>query len=182
MISKAVQILRCLFYLVIVLNNIKQKYINSAVLLLAASVIVKIISAVYKIPLTSFIGATGRGYFNTAYNLFMPMHAIIMGALPVAFTHLISKYREKVILPRYINSKRSGAAFFSAGIIGTALMLVIAEPYANAISSPKSLPAICAMAPAVFFSAAAALNRSFSEGHMNMVPTSVGQVIEAAFK
>lgn len=183
MISKAVQILRCLFYLVIVLNNIKQKYINSAVLLLAASVIVKIISAVYKIPLTSFIGATGRGYFNTAYNLFMPMHAIIMGALPVAFTHLISKYREKGD-PAKVYKLKKGAAllFFASGIIGTALMLFIAEPYANAISSPKSLPAICAMAPAVFFSAAAALNRSFSEGHMNMVPTSVGQVIEAAFK
>lgn len=156
MISKAVQILRCLFYLVIVLNNIKQKYINSAVLLLAASVIVKIISAVYKIPLTSFIGATGRGYFNTAYNLFMPMHAIIMGALPVAFTHLISKYREKGD-PAKVYKLKKGAAllFFASGIIGTALMLFIAEPYANAISSPKSLPAICAMAPAVFFSAAA---------------------------
>lgn len=177
------QIKRCLFYLVVVLNNIKQKYINSAVLLLAASVIVKIISAVYKIPLTSFIGATGRGYFNTAYNLFMPMHAIIMGALPVAFTHLISKYREKGD-PAKVYKLKKGAAllFFGAGIIGTALMFLAAAPYANAISSPKSVPAIYAMAPAVFFSAAAALNRSFSEGHMNMVPTSVGQVIEAAFK
>lgn len=177
------QIGRCLFYLVVVLNNIKQKYINSAVLLLTASVVVKIISAVYKIPLTSFIGATGRGYFNTAYNLFMPMHAIIMGALPVAFTHLISKYREKGD-PAKIYKLKKGASFlfFAAGVIGTALMCLAATPYANSISSPKSVPAIYAMAPAVFFSAAAALNRSFSEGHMNMVPTSVGQVIEAAFK
>lgn len=96
----------------IVLNNIKQKYINSAVLLLAASVIVKIISAVYKIPLTSFIGATGRGYFNTAYNLFMPMHAIIMGALPVAFTHLISKYREKGDPAKVYKLKKERRCFF----------------------------------------------------------------------
>ena len=170
-------------FLVILLNNIKQKYINSAVLLLAASVIVKIISAVYKIPLTSFIGATGRGYFNTAYNLYMPLHAVIMGAFPVALTHLISKYREKGD-PEKVYKLKKGAAilFFCVGLAGTALMLLAATPYANAVSSPKSVPAICAMAPAVFFSAAAALNRSFAEGHMNMVPTSVGQIIEAAFK
>lgn len=167
----------------IALNNIKQKYINSAVLLLAASVIVKIISAVYKIPLTSFIGATGRGYFNTAYNLYMPLHAVIMGAFPVALTHLVSKYREKNDAGKiYKLKKGAGIIFFAVGLIGTALMLLMAGPYANAISSPKSVPAICAMAPAVFFSAAAALNRSFAEGHMNMVPTSVGQIIEAAFK
>ena len=183
MIFKAVQIRRCLFYLVIVLNNIKQKYINSAVLLLAASVIVKIISAVYKIPLTSFIGATGRGYFNTAYNLYMPLHAVIMGAFPVALTHLISKYREKNDSQKIYKLKKGAAIlFFAVGVLGTALMLIAAAPYANAVSSLKSVPAICAMAPAVFFSAAAALNRSFAEGHMNMVPTSVGQIIEAAFK
>lgn len=165
------------------LNTLKQKYINSAVLLLAASVIVKIISAVYKIPLTAFIGATGRGYFNTAYNIFMPMHAVIMGALPVALTHLISKYREKND-PAKVYKIKKGASllFFVLGIAGTALMLLLARPYAQAVASPKSIPAIFAMAPAVLFSAAAALSRAFAEGHMNMVPTSVGQVIEAVFK
>ena len=165
------------------LNNLKQKYINSAVLLLAASVIVKIISAVYKIPLTAFIGATGRGYFNTAYNIFMPMHAVIMGALPVALTHLISKYREKNDPAKvYKINKGASLLFFMLGIAGTALMLLLARPYAQAVASPKSIPAIFAMAPAVLFSAAAALSRAFAEGHMNMVPTSVGQVIEAVFK
>ena len=114
------------------LNNLKQKYINSAVLLLAASVIVKIISAVYKIPLTAFIGATGRGYFNTAYNIFMPMHAVIMGALPVALTHLISKYREKNDPAKvYKINKGASLLFFMLGIAGTALMLLLARPYAR---------------------------------------------------
>lgn len=171
------------FSLVILLNNLKQKYINSAVLLLSASVIVKIISALYKIPLTAFIGATGRGYFNTAYTLFMPMHAVIMGALPVALTHLISKYREKNDSEKIYKLKKGASLlFFLLGAAGMALMLLFARPYAQAIASQKSIPAIFAMAPAVLFSAAAALNRAFAEGHMDMVPTSAGQVIEAVFK
>ena len=98
------------------LGDLKKKYINSAALLLTASVLVKAISAVYKIPLTAYIGATGRGYFNMAYNLYMPVHAIIMGAFPVALTHLISKYREcgdKMQVARL--KKASGIMFFAVG-------------------------------------------------------------------
>ncbi len=172
-----------LFVSVIFLNNLKQKYINSAVLLLVASVIVKAISAVYKIPLTSYIGATGRGYFNTAYNMYMPVHAVIMGAFPVALTHLISKYREKKDAGKiYMLKRASNILFFAVGILGTVLMLFAAQPYSNIISSPKSVYAIYVMAPTVFFSAMAASKRAFAEGHMNMVPTSAGQVIEAVFK
>ena len=76
-------------------QGLKQRYITSAFILLAATVIVKIISAVYKIPLTNYIGATGRGYFTVAYNLCLPMHAITMGAFPIAVSKLVSRYEAK---------------------------------------------------------------------------------------
>ena len=56
----------------------KQKYLSAAGLLLVATAAVKVIGAVYKIPLTGLIGGTGRGYFSTAYTLFMPVHAITL--------------------------------------------------------------------------------------------------------
>lgn len=61
-------------------------------MLLVSTVIVKIISAIYKIPLTAYIGATGRGYFSIAYNLCLPIHALTMGAFPIAMSKLVSKY------------------------------------------------------------------------------------------
>lgn len=166
------------------LNNTKQKYISSAVLLLLSSILVKAVSAVYKIPLTAYIGATGRGYFNIAYNLHMPIHAIIMGAFPIALSHLVSKYNENGDSAKIYSIKRAARVlFFIAGVVGVALMLVFAKPYAEIISSsPKSIYTIYAFAPTIFFSAMAACGRSLSEGYMNMVPTSVSQIIEAVFK
>ena len=76
-------------------KSLKQRYLTSAFILLAATVIVKIISAVYKIPLTSYIGAEGRGYFSIAYNLCLPVHSITMGAFPLALTKLVSSYEAK---------------------------------------------------------------------------------------
>ena len=76
-------------------QTIKQKYISSAFILLTATIVVKVISAVYKIPLTGYIGAVGRGYFSVAYNLCMPIHALTMGAFPLALTRLVSRYEAK---------------------------------------------------------------------------------------
>ena len=168
----------------IILNNSKQKYISSAVLLLLSSILVKAISAVYKIPLTAYIGATGRGYFNIAYNFYMPVHALIMGAFPVALSHLVSKYNEHGNNAKiYSLKKASNRLFFVIGVLGLGMMFAFAKPYAEMISSsPKSIYTIYILLPSVLFSSMAACRRSLAEGYMNMVPTSVSQIIEAAFK
>ncbi len=167
----------------IFLNNLKQKYIGSALLLLLSSVAVKLISAVYKIPLTAYIGATGRGYFNIAYNLYMPVHAVIMGAFPIAISHLVSKYNASGNSAKIYSLKKAGRLlFFIAGVLGTALIILFARPYSNIVSSEKSIYTIYVIAPTVLFSAICAANRSLAEGFMNMVPTSVSQIIEAVFK
>ncbi len=153
-------------------------------MLLIASVLVKAISAVYKIPLTAYIGATGRGYFNIAYNFYMPLHALIMGAFPITLSHLVSKYNEKKDQAKIHSLKKAAKIlFFAVGMLGLVLMLVFAKPYAELISSsPKSIYTIYVLAPTVLFSSMAAYRRSFAEGYMNMIPTSVSQVIEAVFK
>lgn len=165
------------------MNNLKQKYIGSALLLLLSSVAVKLISAVYKIPLTAYIGATGRGYFNIAYNLYMPVHAVIMGAFPIAFSHLVSKYNEQGNSAKIYSLKKAGKLlFFIVGVLGTVLIILLARPYANMVGSDKSIYTIYVIAPTVFFSALCAGSRSLAEGFMNMLPTSVSQIIEAVFK
>ncbi len=44
-------------------QNKRQSVLNGAVILMAAVVLVKIIGALFKMPMTSMIGITGRGYF-----------------------------------------------------------------------------------------------------------------------
>lgn len=165
-------------------QSLKQRYITSAFLLLLATVVVKVISAVYKIPLTNYIGAMGRGYFTVAYNLCMPVHALTMGAFPLALTKLVSAYEAKNdrIKVKALR-KASQRLFFIVGLAGLAFMLIMAKPYANLISSsPKSIYTILALAPSVFFSCICASHRAFAEGFLDMTATAVSQTIEAFFK
>ncbi len=162
----------------------KQKYLSAAALLMVATAAVKVIGAVYKIPLTGFIGATGRGYFSTAYTLFMPVHAITLGAFPIALSGLVSKYRATGDGARVAALQRSARGlFFWVGLAGTALMVLLAGPYTRLVAgAPRAIYTVLILAPTAFFSAMAAARRAFAEGHLNMVPTSVCQVLEAVFK
>lgn len=162
----------------------KSKYLSSAFLLLITSVIVKIIGAVYKIPLTAFIGAVGRGYFAAAYNLCLPIHAITMGVFPVALSRLVSKYNACENNKKILALKKSSyRMFFIVGIIGMVVMIVLSKPYSIYIAhSPKSFYTILVLAPSILFSCLASSYRGYYEGFLNMHPTSVSQTIEAFFK
>lgn len=176
-------LLHCLLFLVMFVN-IRSRYLSSAFLLLVTNIVVKIVGAVYKIPLTTFIGGVGRGYFATAYNLCMPIHAITMGAFPIALSRLVSEYNAvsdtRMVQALKLSSYR---VFFAVGAIGTGIMIVFAVPYSRLIaSSPDSIYTILVLAPSILFSSMAAAYRGYYEGYMNMVPTSVSQGIEAVIK
>ena len=69
----------------------KQNVLGGAMVLVVATALVKIIGAVYKIPVTGIIGSLGRGYFGAAYNIYTPIYAISMAGLPVAVSAIVSK-------------------------------------------------------------------------------------------
>ena len=94
---------------------------------------------------------------------------------------------QDVALHRYRNARQtyrvSFRLFIIIGVVGTAVMLLLAYPYAVWISkSPNTLYSILAIAPAVFFCCAMSIYRGYYEGLSNMVPTGVSQVIEALGK
>ncbi len=176
--------MRCFIFLFGDFVNSRSKYISSALLLVITSLCVKIIGAVYKIPLTAYIGAVGRGYFAAAYTVCLPVHALTMGCLPVALSRLVSKYNANSNKTAIVGLKFASTRLFClVGFVGMCVMLIVAYPYSVFIAdAPKSVYTIVALAPSVFFSCLAASHRGYYEGFQNMVPTSVSQFIEAAAK
>ncbi len=161
----------------------KQSMLNGAMVLMAAIILVKIIGALFKMPMTSMIGITGRGYFNSAYEIYTPIFAIAMAGLPVAVSKMVA---ESVALGRLRQARRifsvSKKLFLIVGTLGTLILLIIAFPYAKWIANIKSLPAILCVAPSIFFCCYMSAYRGYYEGLRNMVPTAISQVIEALGK
>ena len=69
----------------------KQNFLQGTAILALATAIVKVIGALYKIPLNAIIGAQGFGYFNTAYEIYNVLLMISTAGLPVAMSRMISQ-------------------------------------------------------------------------------------------
>lgn len=151
--------------------------------LAAATLIVKIIGILYKIPLSNMVGAVGRGYFDSAYNLYIPIYTISMAGLPVAVSKMVSQY---MALKRYrdvkMTFKVAARLFLITGTLGTVLLLILAYPYAYLAKSMEALPAIFAITPSIFFCCIMSIYRGYYNGLRNMTPTAMSEVWEAIGK
>ncbi len=161
----------------------KQSVLNGAMMLMFGVVLVKLIGALFKIPLTDMLGATGRGYFNSAYEVYTPIFAISMAGLPVAVSRMVA---ENVALNKHREARMvfnvSKRIFILVGIIGTLVLLIAAYPYAHFVAGIKALPAVLCVAPSIFFCCFMSAYRGYYEGLRNMTPTAISQVIEALGK
>ena len=160
-----------------------QTLLNGALILSLASLIVKVIGVIYKIPLSNMIGTVGRGYFDSAYNLYVPIYTVSMAGLPVAISNMVSKamamgnYRDVKII-----RKVAQRLFLIVGIIGTIAMFILAFPYAMSAKNMDVLPAVFVITPSIFFCCIMSSYRGYYNGLSNMTPTAVSEVFEAAGK
>ena len=158
---------------------------GTAVLLISA-VIVKLIGALFKIPLSSAhcLGDEGFGFFSSAYDLFSPLYSLAMAGLPVAVARTVS---EHTAAGRYrdarLSYRLSRKFFLIAGIIGTAVFAALVIPFVRLTDATgKTAPALFAVAPAVLFSCILSAERGYYEGLNNMLPTAVSELTEALCK
>ncbi len=160
-----------------------QSLLNGALILSLATIVVKVIGVIYKIPLSNMIGTVGRGYFDSAYNLYVPIYTVSMAGLPVAISNMVSKamatgkYRDVKII-----RKVAQRLFLVVGILGTLAMFILAYPYALSAKNMDVLPAVFVITPSIFFCCLMSSYRGYYNGLSNMNPTAISQVFEATGK
>ncbi len=161
----------------------KQTFLHGAALLAIATAVVKVIGALYKIPLKMIIGDLGFGYFNTAYEVYSVLLMISTAGLPVAMSRMVS---EAATLGHYNRVRQvyrtSRAIFVGLGIVSSLLMMVGCRALAGFQRQPDAWFAFLCLGPCALLVGLLATYRGFFQGQGNMIPTSVSQVLEAAFK
>lgn len=166
-------------------KNKRQSFLEGAMTLMIAMALVKILGAVFKIPLGNMIGASGMGYFQTAYDLYLPVYAVALSGLPIAVCRMVASYMAqgntrdaRTVL------KVAQKTFLVTGITATALVLAMAWPYLRMIGAKNNdaLLSIIVIAPAILFCCIMSTYRGYYEGLCNMTPTAISQVIESLGK
>ena len=164
-------------------NNNKQSFLHGAALLAIAVAVVKVIGALYKIPLKGIIGDQGYGYFTTAYDIYNVLLMISTAGLPIATSRLISEANS---LGHYNQVRRiyktSRTVFLGLGIFSTFVMVLGCHWLSTMMEQPDAWAAILCLAPCALFMGIMSPCRGFFQGQGNMRPTSRSQMLEAVIK
>jgi stage V sporulation protein B len=109
----------------------KQNFLQGTALLAMATAIVKVIGAIYKIPLNAIIGKQGFSYYSTAYEIYNVLLMISTAGLPVAMSRMISQASSLGHNNRIRRIyKTSRAIFLALGITGSLLMTLFCRQLA----------------------------------------------------
>ena len=103
----------------------KQSFLQGVAVLTAATIIVKLLGFIYKVPLQNILQERGFGYFNTAYDVYNVLLMISTTGLPVAVSRMISQAQA---LDNYAQIRKiysvSMKVFLTIGVVVKLIILV----------------------------------------------------------
>lgn len=157
-------------------------FVAQAAILAAASLFVRFIGFLYRLPLTNLIGDEGNAYYAAGYTIYT--FALIMSSagLPSAISKMVS---ERLALKQYRNAheifKASLWVAIIGGMAGAVFLLVGAGWLARMTGYPEAVYAIRTLSPTILIVAIMAVLRGYFQGMRNTIPTALSQMIEQIF-
>ncbi len=161
----------------------KKSFIQGAAVLAAAGLLVKVLGAVFKIPLGNMIGADGMAYYSPAYYVYSFFLVLATAGIPVAISRMVS---ERTSFGKFGEAHRvfkiSTVLMTVIGSISFLIVFFGAELLSGLFNMPEAALAMRAIAPALLFVPVMAAYRGYFQGMQDMAPTAVSQVIEQVFR
>ena len=162
----------------------KQNFMHGAAILTIGVMIMKVLGAIYKVPLANILGDYGYGLFLATYNVYNIFFTLSTAGLPVALSRLIAEADANGLEVRKEKTFRTAIGTFAViGILFSSIMFFgngwLAESY---LRKPDAALSVRAMAPAIFLVCLVSAYRGYCQGNGNMIPTTVDEVLEVLFK
>lgn len=165
-------------------NDAGKNLIVQGSILAFASIVVRLIGIIYRIPLTNIVGNEGMGYYGFAFEVYSFLVILSTNAIPVAVSKLTAA---RMARHEYKNAQAifKCSIKFAAVLSGTlALITFIGAPLISKLmfgGITEVAPALRVLAPTVFVCAVMGVFRGYTQGLGTMAPTGFSQVVEQIF-
>lgn len=157
--------------------------VKGALIIALGGFIAKLLGAFYRIPLTNIIGSEGIGIYQLVFPLYSLLLTISSTGIPQSLSKLIA---ERLSLGEKARAdgifKTSLILFGSIGLIGSILMALFARTISSLQGEPLASTAYLLISPSVFLVSVISCFRGYFQGRLNMLPTSLSQVLEQIIK
>ena len=161
----------------------RNSVLKGTISLTIATITVKIIGLIYKIPLTRFLGEEGMGYFNSAYTVYAFFYILCTAGVPKAVTILISEARGAGRVGDDRKTARVALGMFTfVGILVTLTFFLLSSPLSILIGNSRACYTMLAIAPSILFISVSAVIRGYLSADMEFSVIAVSQIIEGVGK
>lgn len=155
-------------------------YIFQGVILASASIIVRMIGLLYRIPLGRIIGDVGNSYYSCAFEIYSLILIISSYSLPLAVSKIVSA---RLGTGDRKNIRRILKAALGFGIVVGAAGALVAYFGADFLTgtllkTPEGAICLRVLAPCILIVAVLGVVRGYFQGLGSMIPTAVSQIIE----
>lgn len=161
----------------------KKSFVQGAVVLGAAGIVIKVLGAFFRIPLANLIGDEGMGYYQTAYPIYVLFLTLATAGIPIAISRLVA---ERIAVDDYQEAHRvfkiSFILMFCIGAVSASICFFGAGTLVGAMGNPGAKYAMMALAPALLFVPIQAAYRGYFQGMQDMKPTAISQISEQFFR
>lgn len=163
----------------------KQKsFFKGALILTIAGVLGKMLGALYRIPFNRIVGEEGAALYGLSYSVYQILFALSTAGIPLAVSKMVAVYEERQESGESLRLLK--AAFAMLALIGLLVGLFVftqAERIAVFVfNEPAAALSLKMLSPAMLFSCLMAVLRGYFQGHQQMVPTAISQILEQFFR
>ena len=159
----------------------KGAFLKGAIWIAAGGLIAKIIGALYRIPLTNYIGGKGLGLYQMVYPAYCLLLTVSATGIPSSIAKLTAERIARKQGDRAV-FRTAMKLFLVVGGVGGVLLAVIAPFLASAQGSESVLGGYYTLAPSVFLVSAISVFRGWFQGRNKMYPTALSEITEQAVK
>lgn len=158
----------------------RNEFIAQGSILAVASILVRVIGIVYRIPVTNIIGDKGNGYYSLAYSVYTILLLLSSYSLPLAVSKMVSARVER---GQWVNVKRVLQCAILFGLcVGTlfAVLVLLGAKLFTSVFFHTEMAAIALrfMSPTILIMAMLGVFRGFFQGLQNTIPTAISQIFE----
>lgn len=161
-------------------KNTTKNLIRQGSILVASSLVVRIMGLLYRIPITNLWGDQGLGTYGDAYQVYSFFLVFASFSIPAMMSKMMG---ERLATGQYANAKKVfRCAMYLVGGIGLVCMLImwfgcdlIAVKLYN---NPDAAQAIRFLGPTILIVSLMSVIRGYFQGMNNMKPTAISEVIE----
>ncbi len=160
-------------------ENLKKNFLVQGSILAAASIVVRFIGLIYRIPMTRILGDTAMGYYSYAFEIYNLALILSSYSIPLSVSKLVAA---RVGKEEYYNSHKvfKTTLVFSSiiGFFATIIVYLLSDAYSLLIKNPNVAIPLRVLAPTIFVFSVMGVIRGYFQGFNNMIPTAISQVIE----